>query len=171
MPDNTREKLRNSLKLEIFSKCEKPLEYVTKLVIADTEDSELRGMGVREYDPDFIKTRYSEAMANQLLPFIQSEITKAEERGVQSAARYWESKYNTRVGWLEAELLKITGKKYSDNSQTLGAHITKAQEQLLDELEAKSEKREVGYTGEFTETVIPLSAIEAKREEIRKVQS
>jgi len=67
-----KEELRNSLAIEIFNKCEKPLEYVTKLCIADAEDGELRGMAVREYQPDVIKTRYAKELANMLLPFIKS---------------------------------------------------------------------------------------------------
>jgi hypothetical protein len=80
------DELKRSLALEIFNKCEKPLEYVTKLVIADAEDGELRGMSVREYSPDMIKTRYSKSMAEALTPFIKQYL-EAHKLQLQMEAR------------------------------------------------------------------------------------
>ena len=79
-PTEQDKELLKSLTIEIFTKCEKPLEYVTKLVIADAEDGELRGMSVREYNPDIIKTRYSQQIANSLMPFIQKRIAADRKR-------------------------------------------------------------------------------------------
>ena len=87
-PTEQDKELLKSLTIEIFTKCEKPLEYVTKLVIADAEDGELRGMSVREYNPDMIKTRYSQQIANSLMPFIQKRIAADRKRVVLEARLY-----------------------------------------------------------------------------------